>query len=97
MGFDREEHIGPQGPKENSKNDYKLAAPEENGKLDPAGAPTVAPTYEAPSNEWYTVRGIERKNRAGDLRLILTMTTVGFLSYGIALTNVLSWKPAYLN
>jgi hypothetical protein len=92
MGFDREDHVGPQGPKDASKFDYDLAAPQEDGKPDAAGLPIVAPKE---GSEWYTVKGKERRDRAGDIKLLLFMTSVGLVSYTTALANLLQ-LPSYL-
>jgi len=96
MGFDREDHLGREGPKTNSQSDYRLATPAD-GALDASGTPVVVPQSDGPASQWYSAVGVPRKDREGDIRLGLLMTSVGVVAYGTALLNVLAWKPAYLN
>ena len=95
MGFEREDHLLPGGPHGFSKNDYDLLKPKEDGSLAPSGSKMIAPKESGVDSHWYTVVGKERKDKQGDMRLMLRFIALGMLGYGAAFTNV-GTLPAYI-
>ena len=95
MGFKREDHLLPGGPHGYSKDDYDLLPPADNGKVDAAGDKLIAPKEKDLDAHWYSVVGKERKDKPGDVRLMLKFITLGMLGYGAAFSNV-GTLPAYI-
>jgi len=95
MGFDREDHLGSEGPVRFSKHDYRLAVPSD-GPVDASGSAIVLPEPSGVASQWYSIVGIARNDRAGELRRQLVMTALAVAGYGVALLNVLSSGPPYL-
>ncbi len=96
MRFPREEHLGPGAPREHSRHDFRVASEREHGQPDPAGRPLVHPKDDGSNrNIWFTVLGLPRQDKAGDMRLMQTFAVTGIAAYLAAFRNSCS-LPGYI-
>mmetsp|Transcript_10909 Transcript_10909/g.21360 ORF Transcript_10909/g.21360 Transcript_10909/m.21360 type:complete len:451 (+) Transcript_10909:110-1462(+) len=83
MGWKRYEHMRSTGPFEHSRFDYKVIPSALDGKLDPAGRPLIVPNPDKSSinREWYTIVGVEHRNRFREIGRVALYCTLGLWAY----------------